>query len=66
MDKRRRAKKSVLVMIAMIALLVSAQAAQAGWTRCNAGKFHKDFIRHLGHIAFKHLCCWSGRGNTAL
>jgi PKD repeat protein len=32
MDKRRRAKKSVLVMIAMIALLVSAQAAQAGWT----------------------------------
>jgi PKD repeat protein len=32
MDKRRWAKKSVLVMLTLIALLVSVQAAQAGWT----------------------------------
>ena len=32
MDKRRRAKKSVLVMIMLMALLVSVQAAEAGWT----------------------------------
>ena len=32
MDKRRWTKKSVLVMITLIALLVSVQAAQAGWS----------------------------------
>jgi predicted secreted Zn-dependent protease len=64
MDKRRWAKKSVLVMITLTALLVSVQAAEAGWTNVTPANSTKTLYGIWGTSPSNIYAL--GQDNTAL